>query len=183
MKGLVLVGDYFEDVEFISPIDVWKRNKDSIVIASVMKRKEVVSKSGIKMVTDTLIENVNLTEFDFLFIPGGPGAFNILDKLKIVDEVIKYFAQNHKLLCAICAAPLLLGKNGYLKNKNYTIYPGFENRVVGGNYLKQKGVVVDENYITGKSMYYSILLGLEVVKYFYGEEQKLELEKSLKGEK
>ena len=31
MKGLIIVGDLFEDVEFITPLDVWRRNKDEIL--------------------------------------------------------------------------------------------------------------------------------------------------------
>ena len=49
MKGLIIVGDLFEDVEFITPLDVWRRNKDEIVVASMMERKTVISKLGIKM--------------------------------------------------------------------------------------------------------------------------------------
>ena len=41
-------------------------------------------------------------------------------------------------------------------------------------------MVQDGKIITGKSMYYSIDLGLKIIEYFYGEEEKIELEKSLK---
>ena len=43
-------------------------------------------------------------------------------------------------------------------------------------------MVRDGNFITGKSMYYSIDLGLEIIEYFYGKEEKEKLKLSLMGE-
>ena len=112
MKGLVLVGDYFEDTELIATIDVWLRNNEKITLASVMNRKEIISKCGLKITLETLIQDVRLDDYDFLFIPGGPGSFKILAHMKEVDEVISYFVKANKLVTAICAAPMLIGKLG-----------------------------------------------------------------------
>ena len=182
MKGLVIVGDYFEDVEMIAPVDVWRRHKEEITIASLMHRKEVVSARGIKMEADDLLENLNLSNFDYLFIPGGPGVSKILVNLDEVSDAIKYFAQNNKVVCAICAAPMLIGRLGLLKNKNYTVYPGFDNQIIGGNYLRDNGAVRDGNFITGKSMYYSIEFALLVIESLYDRQNKDELQLSLQGE-
>ena len=182
MKGLVIVGDLFEDTELLGTIDVLLRHGEKITIASMMKRKELTSKCGIKMLSDCLIEEVNWEDFDFLFIPGGPGSFKILANIKEVDDVIDYFVNNNKLVAAICAAPMLLGRRGYLKDQNYTVHPGFEINIIGGRYLRNQGVVRSNRFITGKSMYYSIELGLEIVEYYYGHEEKEKLRLSLKGE-
>ena len=56
MKGLVIVGDLFEDTELLGTIDVLLRHGEKITIASMMKRKELTSKCGIKMLSDCLIE-------------------------------------------------------------------------------------------------------------------------------
>lgn len=180
MKGLVLVGDYFEDTELIATIDVLKRHNEDITLVSMMKRHEILSKCGIKYYVDKLYQDINLDDYDFLFIPGGPGSFKILAFMDEVNQAIKYFYDHDKLLCAICAAPMLIGRLGYLKDKNYTVYPGFENSIIGGNYLRDQGIVQDGKIITGKSMYFSIELGLKIIEYFYGEKEKIELEKSLK---
>lgn len=182
MKGLVLVGDYFEDTELIATIDVWLRHNEQITLASVMKRREVVSKCGLKITLDKLLEEVDLSEFDFLFIPGGPGSFKILAYMKEVDEVISYFVKANKLVSAICAAPMLIGKLGYLKGRNYTVYPGFENQIIGGNYLNNLGVVRDGNIVTGKSMYYSIDFALKVIEALYSKDASNNLLRSLKAE-
>lgn len=182
MKGLVIVGDYFEDVEMIAPVDVWKRHKEEITIASVMHRKEVISARGIKMETNALLEELNLNEYDFLFVPGGPGVSKILVNLKEVSDTINYFANNNKIVCAICAAPMLIGRLGLLKDKNYTAFPGYDNQIIGGNYMRDKGAVSDGNFITGKSMYYSIEFALLVIETLYDKNEKEQLLLSLQGE-
>ena len=136
MRHLMLFVDGFEDVEAIATLDVLLRGNEEVVKASLMERKEVISKSNNKLVLDTLIEDVDLESFDSLIIPGGPGSFNIMGHLPIVDKIIKFFAENGKLVSAICAAPFLVGRLGYLQNKKYTVYPGFEEQVMGGTYLK-----------------------------------------------
>lgn len=180
MKGLVLVGDYFEDTELIATIDVLQRHNEEITLVSMMNRHQVISKCGIKMDIDKLYNDISLNDYDFLFIPGGPGSFKILAFKEEVNQAIEYFISHDKLVCAICAAPMLIGKLGYLKNKNYTVYPGFENQIIGGNYLKNQGVVIDGKIISAKSMYYSIDLGLAIIEYYYGKEEKNNLEASLK---
>ena len=183
MKGLVIVGDLFEDTELLGTIDVLLRHNESITIASMMKRKEVISKCGIKMNVDALIEEINLQDYDFLFIPGGPGSFKILANIKEVDDVIDYFVNHNKLVTAICAAPMLIGRREYFKGQNYTVHPGFEQNIVGGNYLRDQGVVVSNKFITAKSMYYSIELGLKIIEYYYGQKESEKLRLSLQGEK
>ena len=180
-KLLMIVGDNFEDVEGIATLDVLVRGKNDVTVASVMKRKQITSKVGIPMLLSTVIEDVNPNDYDGLIIPGGPGSFTILDKLEIVDKLIHFFAQNNRLVASICAAPFLVGRLGYLSDKNYTVHPGFEDNIIGGTYLIDKGVVVDQNFITAKSMYYSIDFALAIHEYFHGDEAKKILERSLKG--
>ena len=181
MKHLMLFVDGFEDVEAIATLDVLLRGNEEVVKASMMGRNDVVSKSGNKLVIDNLIEDIDLERFDSLIIPGGPGSFNVMGHMDITNKIIRFFAENNKLVCAICAAPYLVGRLGYLNNRNYTVYPGFEEQVIGGTYLKDKGVVVDDNYITAKSMFYSIEFGLAIYDYFHNEEETNRLRLSLKG--
>lgn len=181
MNGLVIVGDLFEEVELFAPVDVWRRHKENIVVASVMKRLTLSSKSGIKVFADALIEDIKLDDFDFLFIPGGPGSYKILDKLPIVDEIINYFVSKRKLVVSICAAPMLVGKSGHLKDKNFTCFPGFEDQVIGGK-LVESGVVHDDKFITGRSMYYSIDLAIKTIEILYNSQEALDLEESLKAQ-
>ena len=117
-----------------------------------------------------------------MIIPGGPGSFKIMPNLDAVNEIINYYANSNKLVASICAAPHLVGKLGYFKNRNYTVHPGFEGNIIGGNYQRELGVVVDGNFITAKSMYYSLEFGFSIYEYFFGKEKTSNLRKSCMGE-
>lgn len=183
MKLLMILGDGFEDHEAIGTLDVISRGGDEVVVASVMNRVEVTPKLGRSIKVDALVEDVDFTDFDGLIIPGGPGSFKILPYKPLVEQAIRYFADHHKLVATICAAPHLVGKLGYYKDRNYTVHPGFENQIIGGNYLRDEGVVVDGNFITGKSMWYSLQFGLAIHQYYHGKESAEALMRSCQGEK
>ena len=183
MKLLMILADGFEDTEAIATLDVLQRGKIDVDLASLMKRKEVAMKSNLKITIPHLIEEINYQDYDGIIIPGGPASFKIMPNMPIVFEMITYFVNANKLIAAICAAPHLIGKLGYLKEHNYTVHPGFEDQIIGGNYLKNEGVVVDKNFITAKSMFYSIEFGLAIYNYFYGEEKTSILSNACQGEK
>lgn len=184
MKYLMLFADNFEDVEAIATLDVLKRGGDIVTSASIMGRLNVKTKCGNILTVDTLIEDVvDTNPYDALIIPGGPGSFKIMPNVPIVEELIHTFIKRDKVVAAICAAPHLIGKLGYFKDKKYTVHPGFEDQIIGGTYLRDKGVVVDGKFITAKSMYYSIEFGLTIYGYFHGEANKEALRKACMGEK
>lgn len=182
MRLLMLMVDGFEDVEAIATMDVIVRGGDEVIPVSLMGRKEINPKVFPKATVDYTIDEIDYTKFDGVIIPGGPGSFKVMPDIPVVNEVIKYFAGADKLVAAICAAPHLIGKLGLLNGKNFTVHPGFEDQVIGGNYLRSSGVVRDGNFLTAKSMYYSIEFGLKIHEFFHGTESKNKLELSLQGE-
>lgn len=182
MKLLMLMVDGFEDVEAIATMDVITRGGDEVVPVSLMGRNEVYPKFFPMAKTNYKLEDIKYEKFDGLIIPGGPGSFKIMPTLTIVDKIIEYFVENNKMVAAICAAPHLIGKLGYFKNKNFTVHPGFEDQIIGGHYLRSCGVVRDGDFITAKSMYYSIEFGLTIHEYFHGTNSREKLEASLQGE-
>ena len=89
---------------------------------------------------------------------------------KSVDLVTQYnFAKKNQLIATICAAPSVVGKLGYLKNKEFTCFPGFEEYVVDGIYLPNKNVVVSNNYITAKAAGATFDFAKEIIKYLTNE--------------
>lgn len=182
-KLLMLFVDGVEDTEAIATLDVLTRGGHEVTCASMMKRKQIEPKLGRPLIVESLIEDIILKDYDGVIIPGGPGSFKIMCFHPEIDNIIRYYADNNKLVSAICAAPFMIGRLGYLKDKNFTVHPGFEDLVIGGNYLRAKGVVRDGRFITAKSMWYSHEFGLEIDEYFNGKEHRDNLEKACKGEK
>ena len=79
-----------------------------------------------------------------------PGTLN-LGADETVVKTIKRFAAEGKLVAAICAAPSVLGENHILEGKKATCHPGFEEKLLGAQWLEQP-VVVDGNVITSRGM-------------------------------
>lgn len=182
MKILMLFVDGYEDTEAIGTLDVLTRGGDEITCTSLMQRKEITPKLGRRIIVDTVIEEVCLKDFDALVIPGGPGSFRIMPNNPYIDSIINYFYEEGKLVSAICAAPHLIGRLGLLKGKNFTVHPGFEDQCIGGNYLREQGVVRDGNIITAKSMWYSLEFGIAIHEYLHGKESAEKLKRSCQGE-
>ena len=67
---------------------------------------------------------------------------------KIYDATAKDNLEKGRFVTAICGAPaVVLGKNGYLKNKKAVCYPGFETMMQGCDVVSQP-VAIDGNVIT-----------------------------------
>lgn len=166
-KGLILLHSGFEDVEAIATIDILRRAKIDLDLVS-LDNNDLVTQTGINLKSEKIYKDVNLKDYDFLVIPGGGAVFKYLHKRNEVSEIIKVFAKSNKLIATICAAPSLVGKLGYFEDKKFTCFPGCESGI-SGKYTG-KGVEVVDNFITAKSMAYTIDFALEIVKYLLGKD-------------
>lgn len=178
MKGIIVLTDFFEDTEALTTIDILRRAGIQIDMVS-LSRKMITTQSNIKLECEYLINEVNYEDYDFLVIPGGKAVFKTLVNLEIINDIIMYFSDNKKLIATICAAPFLPGRLGLFKDGNYTCFPGCDEGVEGNN--TNEGVSIYNNLITGKSMAYTAIFALEIVKYLLGDEVKQKIENSIKG--
>ena len=170
VKGLILLANGFEDTEAITTIDILRRAKIELDLVSVNDSLEILTQSKMNIKAEKLLKDISLSSYDFLVIPGGGAVFNVLSKMEVINKVIEEFNQKNKLIASICAAPSLLGKMGLFKDLEYTCYPSCEEGI-DGIYTKQ-GVEVHKNYITAKSMAYTVDFALEIVNYLLGAEVK-----------
>lgn len=180
MKGLMILANGFEDVEAIGTIDVLKRANVNLTVASMHHKEYVCSAHNNKVLVETYIKDIDYKAYDFLIIPGGKAVFNELNGNKLVDEIVKHFCDNNKLVCAICAAPMLIGKHGYFKDLEYACFPGCNESILEGK-LSEKPVVVTDNFITARSMYYTCDFALSIVSVVKGNERAIEIAKQIKG--
>ncbi len=163
------LADGFEELEAIAPIDILRRADIDVVTVGVTG--EVVNgRHGIKVTSDCSIDNIELTdELEGIILPGGlPGATNLEESNK-VQAAIDFAAEKGKFVCAICAAPQILGHKGLLKGREAIAYPGFEKELVGAN-ISHSYVAVDGNFITAKGAGVAVDFGLEIVAALKGRE-------------
>ena len=166
MKGLILLANYFEDVEALITIDMLRRAKITIDLVSVTKEKQLITQSNLAIMAEKTIDEVCLDDYDFVVLPGGKAVFETHLTSSITNKVIEHFMNKNKLVCAICAAPKVLSK--YLENKDFTCFPSCEDDILG-NYTANKVEVVG-NIITSKAAGTTFDFAYEIIKYLENEE-------------
>ena len=156
------LADGFEEMEAIAPIDILRRA--GVEVKTVGVTGDAVSGShGIKVIADCSINDVVLDDcLEAVILPGGlPGATN-LENCEKVQKSIDFAVENNKFVCAICAAPQILGHKGLLCGREAIAYPGFENELKGA-VVSEKYVVCDGIFITAKGAGVAVEFGLEIV--------------------
>lgn len=154
--------DGFEEVEAVATLDVIRRA--GIEIQSVGIGSEIIQGShNMKFICDKTDSDISVSDnLKGIILPGGmPGTTNLMVN-SVVNEFIDYCNENNLLICAICAAPMILGKKGLLDGKEAICFPGFENELTGAD-ISDKFVCRDCNIITAKGMGSAINFGLEIV--------------------
>ena len=167
-KAGIFMADGCEEIEGLAVVDILRRAKAEITMISINGKKEVTGSHGVVFMADALASEVDFETLDAIILPGGGVGTQNLAADGTVCEIAKKFAAEGKLVCAICAAPSVLGAAGILKGKKATCYPGFEDRLTGAE-LCDKAVVRDGNVITGRSMGAAVPFGLAIVSYLMGE--------------
>ena len=147
MKRIAVhLAEGFEEIEAITIIDVLRRAGFDVACVSVSGKKNVTGSHRIGVVADQLFEETDYSAFDMIVLPGGmPGTKN-LNNHEGLKQQIAAFHQQGKLLAAICAAPLVFGSMGLLKNRDAVCYPGYESYLTGAN-VKFDPVAISDNII------------------------------------
>ena len=181
----------FEEVEALAPLDILRRAGLSVTTVAISAAERlgfephsitatnitntelaVRGAHGITVMADmseaafmghlpAFLLCPNPKPIEAVILPGGmPGTTN-LDASPLVHGALDAALRQDAYICAICAAPLILGKRGLLKDKRATCYPGFEpyleGATVGGK------VIRDGKIITAAGMGVAKEFGLEIV--------------------
>ena len=166
---VLLLADGFEEIEALTPVDVLRRAGIDVRTYSINGDLCVCGAHNIMVDADDVVENVDYEKIDAVILPGGmPGADN-LENCGDVQSILSFASENGKLMCAICAAPKVLGKFGYLEGKRATCFPGFEECLTGAK-ATGKRVEVDGNIITSKGMGTAMDFSLAILEYLKDEE-------------
>lgn len=163
MKVVILYADGFEDVEAIATRDVLVRAGIDVLDAKINLNNQIVVSSHKVSLTGLFdLKNIKVEDYEALILPGGGRGVQNLLKSSEVDRLVQEFYKAGKWVCAICAAPMVLAKNGLLHDRRYTCYPGC-NDGLDGIYTGEE-VVVTDKIVTARSMLYSVPFGLKIVE-------------------
>lgn len=175
----VFLADGFEIIEALAPVDMLRRAK--IDVKTVGVSSEIVTSScGVGVKCDMTIDEFDFYDVEAVVLPGGmPGTLN-LENSSAVQKVIDNANNTNAFICAICAAPSILGHKGLLSGKKAVCFPGFENSLEGCEQCREY-VVTDGKFITAKGAGVCIDFGLEIVKQLRNEELANEIRKSIQS--
>ena len=160
-KVAVLLAEGFETIEALTTVDILRR-AGVICNTFSIKELEVTTSHNITIKADKILSD-EVYDYDAVVLPGGmPGAVNLRDDERVIN-LLKEFNSKNKIIAAICAGPISLGKAGISEGKNVTCYPGFEEQLGNCNYQKEL-VVIDRNIITGRGPAAAIPFAFEILK-------------------
>ena len=167
----IMLADGFEEVEALAVADVLYRAGVRADLISVTDARHVTSSHGIRVVAYLMLEDVDLSAYTLLFLPGGmPGTLGLKGTPAIQAEVLRR-ADAGQPVAAICAAPSILAELGVLESRHATANPAFVKAIAaGGATVHENPVVVDEFIITSRGAGTALELGLEIVRYLLGDE-------------
>ena len=158
----VFLADGFEEIEALTPIDMLRRADIAVTSVSINKTEAVTGAHGIRVFADQTIDNTPIENIDMVVLPGGlPGADNLRKNEKVQSFIDKAYEEK-KYICAICAAPRILGEKGILSEKKATCYPGFEKYLTDAKVIPS-GCVTDGNIINAMGMGNSIDFSLALI--------------------
>ncbi|MDO4731342.1 MAG: DJ-1/PfpI family protein [Clostridia bacterium] len=145
----LFLADGFEDIEALATVDILRRA--GILVKTVgIGGKEILSAHKVLVNADILEKDVVLDEeIQAVILPGGGLGTENLDESDTVKNAVKYCYDNNKYICAICAAPSVIGKMGLLSGKCAVCYPGFEEYLYNAK-VSESNVCEDGIFITGK---------------------------------
>ena len=161
LKVIILLAPGFEEVEALTPADYLRRAEIEVCTAAVYNSagaagnlagipRLVTGSHDISVIADTALHELadqgrlEPSFWDAVIVPGGmPGSTNLAASEQ-TGEFLKSMAREKKWIFSICAAPaVVLAPLGLLEGRNFTCYPGHEEKVKGANWREDR--VVPDN--------------------------------------
>ena len=170
---LIIASKDFQPMEYGVPRQILESEDVKVFTASDAKDKlgNAISSDGSPVKVDFLLEDIDVKNFDGIFIIGGPGALQHLDNDRTYRIIHEIDRELNKIYGAICISPRILANAGVLDGRQVT---GWNNDKklksildeVGANYVNSE-VVVDRNLITATGPDAAQEFGETILKSLY----------------
>jgi 4-methyl-5(b-hydroxyethyl)-thiazole monophosphate biosynthesis len=177
-KVLVPLACGCEELEAVTVIDLLRRAGLEVIVAG-LEEGPVKASRGTVLVPDTRLDQVESENLDMIVLPGGlPGADH-LAKNSVLATILKTMNQRGAYIAAICAAPKVLARYGYLNNRSATAYPGvLTPQEYPDILISEQALVVDGNIITSKGPGTAMIFALKLIEILCGRD----IEKTIKSQ-
>lgn len=173
----MFLADGFEETEALAPLDILRRGRVEVQTVGVTGGY-VTGAHGITVKADILPPIALKDNTEAVILPGGGVGTQNLDASVLVKEAVQSAYSSGKLICAICAAPSVLGEMGLLRGKKATCYPGFEKYLDGAE-LSEANVAESGNVITANGMGAALDFGFAVLARLRGADKAEEVKRQI----
>ncbi len=167
----------FEEIEALCPLDLLRRAGVQVTTVGI-GGEEITGSHGITVRADIPDTMYRDSTPEMVILPGGMPGTKHLDASRTVEQALRAAAKSNAYLAAICAAPMVLGKRGYLNGKRAICFPGFEEFLEGATVADER-VVTDGRIITGAGMGVALEFGLALVSALKGKSVADELRRAV----
>lgn len=176
----------FEEVEALFPLDLLRRADLAVKTVAIGGDRTVIGSHGIPVTADiTEIEwysEPDAAAPDAVILPGGMPGTTHLAHDRAVEKALAAAHANGAWIAAICAAPMVLGQQGYLRGRRATCFPGFEKYLdgateIGGSVIRDGSPARGGNpaqgggVITARGVGVAMEFGLELVSVLASPEE------------
>ena len=158
-----------EEGEAVIHIDLYRRAGIETTTFSIEETLEIDSAHNVTITADDYIRNMDIADYDMLFVPGGGKGVERMYENEILSEALTAYNQTDGILGAVCAGPTVLGKLGLLDGKNATVFPGWEDRLGNANYINEP-VIIDGKTVTAKGLGACIPQALKLIETLVDKE-------------
>lgn len=177
-RAVMLFAEGFETVEALMVVDILRRAKVEVTMASITEEEQVRSSHGVLVAMDAVLGEVELLSYDAIILPGGmPGTTN-LGESNAVKKAVLAMHEAGKIVSAICAAPGVLGGYGLLEGKKACSYPSHECNLKGAQVVRTP-VAVDGNIVTSRGLGTAMEFALTLLSLLEGEEKMEQIKEAI----
>ncbi|KAL5989627.1 Protein DJ-1 B [Asimina triloba] len=167
---LVPIASGTEEMEAVMIIDVLRRAKANVTVASIEDKFEIEASRKVKLVADMLLEAAEKLRYDLIVLPGGLGGAQAFSSSEKLVNLLKKQKESNMPCGAICASPAL--------GKKATAYPAMCNKLSDPSEIENR-VLVDGNLITSRGPGTSMEFAFAIVEKFFGRAKALDLTKTM----
>jgi 4-methyl-5(b-hydroxyethyl)-thiazole monophosphate biosynthesis len=180
MKRVVVpLAPGFEEIETITVVDILRRAGVAVSLASVhvgSSPMAIEGRTGIKVMPDISISEVQASDFDMIVLPGGLKGAQTLQNDPHVARLLRDSRERNRphYIGAICAAPIVLATNNMIAGRRLTSHPSVKDQLDGAIYDDAR-VVIDGNLVTSRGPGTAMEFALTLVKVLEGQEKMQEI--------
>lgn len=147
--ALVLLAEGSEEMEAVISIDVLRRGRIDVTVASIDGSEPIRCSRAVLITPDVALRDLD-GEFDVIVLPGGAEGARRLAGSPEVGDLLRKQEESGRYVAAICAAPIALKAHGVFQHRQLTSHPTVKGMVEDWGDYSEHPVVADRNLITSR---------------------------------